>query len=288
MKGYFSIEWLSQSSQETSGTGPRAPADQRLSVGPQNGPYTSSTQPETLPGYYSSHGRSSEKLQEGLVAPHDHIHGPPSATHRGPGMENTLGTEMGFSSCVEEEETSGYESEGGRSLSPATPQDTTATSPETSPASGRRPRTAFTAEQINRLEKAFKRNAYLGTHDKTELCKKLSLSDKQIRNWFQNRRMKLKRTLQDALAQACQAKATSQLMQYPEAQAFWPSYYSVHESPNPYLTPARVRYAPQATLASAPAVSLDSLYQCASAQGLVMPTAGAPIMSQYYPYPHHY
>lgn len=30
------------------------------------------------------------------------------------------------------------------------------------------------------MEKAFKRNAYLGTQDKAELCKKLSLSDKQV------------------------------------------------------------------------------------------------------------
>lgn len=89
---------------------------------------------------------------------------------------------MGLSSSVEEEETSGYESEGARSLSPATPQDTPATSPDTSPVTGRRPRTAFTTEQINQLEKAFKRNTYLGTHDKAELCKKLNLSDKQVSN----------------------------------------------------------------------------------------------------------
>lgn len=79
-----------------------------------------------------------------------------------------------------EEETSGYESEGGQSLSPSSPDDCTPGLSPASPPSGRRPRTAFTAEQISTMEKAFKRNAYLGTQDKAELCKKLNLSDKQV------------------------------------------------------------------------------------------------------------
>uniref|UniRef100_A0A8C6LR80 Ventrally expressed dharma/bozozok antagonist n=1 Tax=Nothobranchius furzeri TaxID=105023 RepID=A0A8C6LR80_NOTFU len=106
--------------------------------------------------------------------------------------------EAGFSSGTEEE-TSGYESEGCPSLSSSTHATCTSTSPS-SPPVGRRPRTAFTAEQLNSLERAFKKNAYLGTQDKVELCKRLNLSDKQIRNWFQNRRMKLKRTVHDALS----------------------------------------------------------------------------------------
>lgn len=52
--------------------------------------------------------------------------------------------------------------------------------PSTSPGTGRRARTAFTAEQIDSLERAFKRNAYLGAQDKAELCKRLNLSDKQV------------------------------------------------------------------------------------------------------------
>lgn len=89
-------------------------------------------------------------------------------------------TEAGFSSGTEEE-TSGYESEGGRSLSPSAPAECSAASSPPSPPSGRRPRTAFTAEQICSMERAFKRNAYLGTQDKAELCKKLNLSDKQVK-----------------------------------------------------------------------------------------------------------
>lgn len=88
--------------------------------------------------------------------------------------------EAGFSSGTEEE-TSGYESEGGHSLSPSASTGCSAASSPSSPALGRRPRTAFTAEQICSMERAFKRNAYLGTQDKAELCKKLNLSDKQVK-----------------------------------------------------------------------------------------------------------
>lgn len=92
-------------------------------------------------------------------------------------------TEVGFGSGTEEE-TSGYESEGDHSRSPSAPAESSAAaSSPPSPTSGRRPRTAFTAEQICSMERAFKRNAYLGTQDKAELCKKLNLSDKQVKIW---------------------------------------------------------------------------------------------------------
>lgn len=89
-------------------------------------------------------------------------------------------TEAGFSSGTEEE-TSGYESEGGHSLSPAATAECSTASSPSSPPLGRRPRTAFTAEQICSMERAFKKNAYLGTQDKAELCRKLNLSDKQVK-----------------------------------------------------------------------------------------------------------
>ncbi|TRY55333.1 hypothetical protein DNTS_009039 [Danionella cerebrum] len=90
------------------------------------------------------------------------------------------------------------------------------------PGSGRRPRTAFTAPQIRSLERVFQRSPYLGAQDKAELCRSLELSDKQIRNWFQNRRMKLKRSLQDGMTQACQLKAaaTNHFMPFTELHAF--------------------------------------------------------------------
>ncbi|XP_036384669.1 ventrally expressed dharma/bozozok antagonist [Megalops cyprinoides] len=292
MKGHFSIEWLSQSSQGTGSSGPKTLDDPWVTTSP----YASGTPSESLPGFYSSKRQSSTQVQERPVQREpSHGHISPGSVHQEPSADssnnldsNSQVMESSFRCGTEEEETSGYESEGGRSLSPVGAQSALATSP----AAGRRPRTAFTAEQINHLEKAFKRNAYLGTHDKAELCKKLNLSDKQIRNWFQNRRMKLKRTLHDALAQACQAKVASQLMHFPDLQAFrpapYPSYYPVQEHPAPYLPPSSVHYTTPPAGGAIPTLPMDSLYTCSSVPGLVVPPASAPLMPPYHPYPHHY
>ncbi|XP_067909435.1 homeobox protein vent1-like [Heterodontus francisci] len=61
----------------------------------------------------------------------------------------------------------------------------------------RRMRTAFTAQQIHKLEKKFKRHTYLGAAERSKLAALLHLSETQVKTWFQNRRMKLKRQLQD-------------------------------------------------------------------------------------------
>ncbi|XP_032922482.1 homeobox protein vent1-like [Catharus ustulatus] len=61
----------------------------------------------------------------------------------------------------------------------------------------RRARTAFTAEQVCRLEKTFQRHKYLGATERRKLAAALQLSEIQIKTWFQNRRMKLKRQIQD-------------------------------------------------------------------------------------------
>ncbi|PKU43544.1 homeobox protein vent1-like [Limosa lapponica baueri] len=61
----------------------------------------------------------------------------------------------------------------------------------------RRARTAFTSEQLCRLEKTFQRQKYLGASERRKLAAALQLSEMQIKTWFQNRRMKLKRQIQD-------------------------------------------------------------------------------------------
>ncbi|XP_067409080.1 homeobox protein vent1B-like [Emydura macquarii macquarii] len=61
----------------------------------------------------------------------------------------------------------------------------------------RRLRTAFSAEQISTLESSFKRHKYLGSAERRKLAAKMQLSEVQIKTWFQNRRMKLKRQLQE-------------------------------------------------------------------------------------------
>ncbi|XP_023785012.1 homeobox protein vent1-like [Cyanistes caeruleus] len=56
---------------------------------------------------------------------------------------------------------------------------------------------AFTSEQVCRLEKTFQRHKYLGATERRKLAAALQLSEIQIKTWFQNRRMKLKRQIQD-------------------------------------------------------------------------------------------
>ncbi|XP_001363438.1 homeobox expressed in ES cells 1 [Monodelphis domestica] len=59
---------------------------------------------------------------------------------------------------------------------------------------GRRPRTAFTRNQIEVLENVFRVNSYPGIDVREDLARKLNLEEDRIQIWFQNRRAKLKRS----------------------------------------------------------------------------------------------
>ncbi|XP_046508800.1 homeobox protein VENTX [Equus quagga] len=61
-----------------------------------------------------------------------------------------------------------------------------------------RVRTAFTVEQVSTLESSFQHRRYLGPLERRTLAREMRLSEVQIKTWFQNRRMKHKRQLQDS------------------------------------------------------------------------------------------
>merc|ERR1712048_1390857 len=71
---------------------------------------------------------------------------------------------------------------------------TTATTSRTPSADDKRPRTAFTSEQLKRLRQEFTANRYLTEERRKDLCAELGLSENQLKIWFQNKRAKLKKS----------------------------------------------------------------------------------------------
>uniref|UniRef100_A0A8C6T8F7 Homeobox domain-containing protein n=1 Tax=Neogobius melanostomus TaxID=47308 RepID=A0A8C6T8F7_9GOBI len=70
---------------------------------------------------------------------------------------------------------------------------------------GRRPRTAFTSQQVDVLENVFQLNCYPGIQLREELAHSLQLDEDRIQIWFQNRRAKLRRSLRESQLQHVQS-----------------------------------------------------------------------------------
>ena len=58
----------------------------------------------------------------------------------------------------------------------------------------KRPRTAFTSSQLNRLKVEFEKCKYLTGEKRQSLADELNLNESQIKIWFQNKRAKIKKS----------------------------------------------------------------------------------------------
>ena len=58
----------------------------------------------------------------------------------------------------------------------------------------KRPRTAFTNDQLARLRREFEENRYLTEERRQNLARELQLNESQIKIWFQNKRAKMKKS----------------------------------------------------------------------------------------------
>ncbi|CAL7937453.1 unnamed protein product [Xylocopa violacea] len=102
------------------------------------------------------------------------------------------------------------------------------------PGIDRKPRQAYSAKQLERLEAEFKIDKYLSVSKRMELSKSLNLTEVQIKTWFQNRRTKWKKQLTSRLKIA-QRQGLFPPTYFPPAQYPLLPYYT---APIVFGTPA--------------------------------------------------
>ena len=83
---------------------------------------------------------------------------------------------------------------GGRARRQAKRKSSSSSSSEMTGSAEKKPRTAFNAEQLERLQREFMASQYLTEERRRNLCSELGLQEAQLKIWFQNKRAKVKKS----------------------------------------------------------------------------------------------
>ncbi|XP_077586010.1 ventral homeobox [Stigmatopora nigra] len=172
MVKYFSVDWLARSHHDD------RPEDKEGV--PACRPHIPCMVQPSPPAYGKTYVQPKAKSFKATETSPSHLTGRSSPISETSGYSSGYDSEAASSECLSVGETSEAEKECSQL---------------------RRVRTKFTPEQISKLVKIFDKHKYLDAGERVKTARKLGLTETQVRTWFQNRRMKLKREVQDLTPQ---------------------------------------------------------------------------------------